>query len=438
MKYFLLVLGCQMNISDSERLDTVFANMGMKRCENEDEADVLGVVACSVRQKAIDKVYSRIHRWNQWKQKRAIITFVTGCILPEDKKKFLKTFDLVFPASEMINLPGMIQNCGVVTPTALQSSGKQEDLWAIQPFHRSSYEAFVPIQNGCDKFCTYCAVPYTRGRELSRPSQEIIKEVKTLIQQGFKSITLLGQNVNSYGLDKKGKEMGFPELLETIGAMGGQEKNDFWLYFTSPHPRDMTRDVLETVARHPCLAKQIHLPLQSGDNEILKKMNRKHSLEDYRIIVQNIRHLIPEATLFTDIIVGFTGEEEIHFENTRRAMEEFQYNMAYIAAYSPRPGAVSAKWQDTVSMKVKKERLHILSEIFSRSAEAWNRKLKGKTVKVLVTGRSRDGKSHRALTEGKINIHFTGGENIHPGDFVPVLITGNTGISLTGEAAPNF
>ncbi len=433
MKYFVLTLGCQMNLSDSERLTTVFANMGFQRTDNEEEADILGIVACSVRQKAIDKVYSRIHLWNKWKKDRSLITFVTGCILDDDKKKFLKTFDLVFGTNDIAGLPEMISQYGIVSPGALMNHHGQKEFWDIDPSYDSNYEAFIPIQNGCDKFCTYCAVPYTRGREVSRPSSEILEELKKLVAAGYKSITLLGQNVNSYGLDKKGEEISFAQLLEEIGKIGDASDHPFWLYFTSPHPRDMTEDVLETMAKYSCLAKQIHLPLQSGDNEILKKMNRNHTLAEYKVIVDNIRRLLPGATLFTDIIVGFTEETDDNFENTRRAMEEIGYNMAYIATYSPRPGAVSSRWDDKVTMEEKKRRLHILSDVFIRSATRFNEDLVGQTVPVLVTGKSRDGKRWTGLTEGKINIHFTSGSELKVGEFSKVKVTENTGISLGGE-----
>lgn len=434
MKYYVLTLGCQMNQSDSERLTTVFSDMGFTRTMSEEEADILGIVACSVRQKAIDKVYSRIHLWNKWKKERSLITFVTGCLLDEDRKKFLKTFDLVFGTNDIAGLPEMISSYGVVTPAGLKRNHEQGEFWDIHPSYDSEYEAFVPIQNGCDKFCTYCAVPYTRGREISRPSGEILAEVEDLLDKGYKSVTLLGQNVNSYGLDKRGEEMSFAELMEAIGKMGDEREEPFWLYFTSPHPRDMTCDVLEVMSRYACLAKQIHLPLQSGDDEVLKKMNRKYTLADFRVIMENIRRILPEATVFTDIIVGFTDEEEDNFENSRRAMEEFDFNMAFIACYSPRPGAVSSRWDDRVPMQVKKERLHILSDVFIKSASAWNEKMIGKELPVLVTGRSRDGSRWTGLTEGKINIHFAGSDSLKSGEFVRVRITDSTGISLAGEA----
>ncbi len=364
-----------MNMSDTERTKPVIERMGYEWTDNEDEASLLGILACSVRQKAIDKVYSRISKWNKLKSKKNLLTFVTGCILPSDKNRFLKLFDIVFPMSELQQLPEMIGQYGIVTPFSLQSPVKGHtmfenprlkefkekaaslklnehipDFWHINPLYESSFEAFVPIQNGCDKFCTFCAVPYTRGREVSRPSPEILDEVKSLVERDYKSITLLGQNVNSYGLDKKGEEIDFPELLRRIGGLGKKSGKEFWVYFTSPHPRDMTDEVIEVIAEFPCLAKQIHLPIQSGDDKVLIRMNRKYNVEKYGEIVKTIRRLIPEATLFTDIIVGFTGETDEQFENTRKAMVDFNYNMAYIAQYSQRPGAVSSRWVDDIPL----------------------------------------------------------------------------------------
>jgi tRNA-2-methylthio-N6-dimethylallyladenosine synthase len=222
MKYHLITLGCQMNISDSERVRTIIEKeIGYVWTDSEQEANLLGILACSVRQKAIDKVYTRIQKWNKWKKQKNLITFISGCILPDDMKRFLKLFDIIFRMSDFEKLPELIRQYGVVSPASLVGdlSGitKNENIdgfWRVNPKYSSKFEAFVPIQNGCNKFCTFCAVPYTRGREVSRDSNEILEEVKRLVSEDYKSITLLGQNVNSYGLDKKGKEITFPELLK--------------------------------------------------------------------------------------------------------------------------------------------------------------------------------------------------------------------------------
>ena len=467
MRYHLLPLGCQMNQSDAERVRTVLEDLGYESTDQEEAADILGIVACSVRQKAIDKVYSKIHKWNGWKQSNNLLTFVSGCILPEDREKFLKRFDLVFTINELPQLPDMIRQYGVVTPTAISDSlgpadggsperrrlepptgprmftptlpagphGVNEDIrdgfWHVEPTYTSNFEAFVPIQNGCDKFCTFCAVPYTRGREVSRPSAEILAEIDTLVERGYRTITLLGQNVNSYGLDKRSSEMSFAELLRAIGERtAGKE---LWVYFTSPHPRDMTDKVLEAIAEFPTLAKQIHLPIQSGDDKVLIRMNRNYRVSGYRRVVQSIRRILPDATLFTDIIVGFSGETVEQFEGTRAAMEEFRYNMAFIAMYSPRPGAASARWHDDVAQDEKKRRLHELSAVLHRTSADYNRGLVGTTQRVLVDGYDRQPGYLSARTEGRIPVRIPDPGYPLVGSFTTVRITDSRPLSIFGE-----
>ena len=429
-----------MNISDSERVSAVLESMGYIRTENEEEANLLGILACSVRQKPIDKIYNKIAQWNKWKNKRNLITFVSGCILPADKEKFLKTFDLIFQMSELAQLPDMIREYGIVTPAGLKQPipvmPKNEhitEMWHIKPKYQSTYEAFVPIQNGCDKFCTFCAVPYTRGREVSRPSAEILDEVRHLVNQGYKSITLLGQNVNSYGLDKNGEEINFAELLRQIGEFGKTTEEEFWVYFTSPHPQDMNREVIEVIAAYNCLAKQIHLPMQSGDERVLIKMNRRHSMDKYRRIVADIRELIPQAALFTDIIVGFTSEGEAEFLNTVAAVNEFRFNMAYIAMYSPRPGAASFRWENEVATDDKKDRLHRLSEVLKIHSHRYNDTLVGKTVRVLVNGTDRKTGFSTGLTEGKLIVRLDHRDDSLMGKIVDIVITSAAEFSMSGE-----
>ncbi len=466
MKYHIVQLGCQMNISDGERVQKVLEKMGFTPTDNPQEANIIGVIACSVRQKGIDKVYNMISTWNKWKNRKNLLTFVSGCVLPADKKKFLKLFDMVFTMSQLPDLPEMINQYGIVTPAGMQSIHTNlvnepennefpnpaefklvpvqnkittkpevgiEEFWHIEPKYGSGVEAYIPIQNGCDKFCTYCAVPYTRGREVSRPSSEILNELKNLVERGFKSITILGQNVNSYGNDKKGDEISFAQLLEKIGEYGIISGKEFWVYFTSPHPRDMTDDVIEMVAKYDCLAKQIHLPVQSGDDNVLVRMNRNHSMQKYREIVSTIKRLIPQATLFTDIIVGFTGETDEEFENTRLIMGEFKYNMAYIAQYSPRPGATSSRWADDISKQEKKERYHTLTSEMTKFTHEYNKKLIGKTIKVLARGNDRKEGYLSAYTEGRIVARFASNDNNLIGKYVKIKITSAAPLSIEGE-----
>lgn len=440
MKYHLITLGCQMNLSDSERVSAVLEGMGYTRTEHEEEANLLGILACSVRQKPIDKIYNKVALWNRWKNSRNLITFVSGCILPADKEKFLKTFDLIFQMSELAQLPEMIRGYGIVSPAGLKQPTPQMpknehimEMWHIKPKYQSTYEAFVPIQNGCDKFCTFCAVPYTRGREVSRPSPEILDEVKHLVRQGYKSITLLGQNVNSYGMDKDGQEISFAELLRQIGEYGKASGEEFWVYFTSPHPQDMNRDVIMVMAAYDCLAKQVHLPMQSGDEKVLIRMNRRHSMDKYRRIIEDIRELLPGATIFTDILVGFTGEGENEFRNTVAAMHEFRFNMAYIAMYSPRPGAASYQWQDEVSTEEKKDRHHKLSEVMKIHSLEYNESLVGRTLRVLVNGTDRKTGYSTGVTEGKLIVRLDLKDDSLMGKIVDVKITSAADFSMSGE-----
>lgn len=434
MKYFLLPFGCQMNLSDTERVRTVLQQMGYEPTDNEEEANILGIVACSVRQKGIDKVYGRIEKWNAMKNRKNVITFVSGCILPADRVRFLKLFDLVFTMNELPNLPELIRQYGVVTPTKeVNPSANMEPFWEINPMRASTFEAYIPIQNGCNNFCTYCAVPYTRGREVSRPSEEILAEVKELVEKDYKSITLLGQNVNSYGLDKKGEEINFAELLRRIGEYGKASGKEFWVYYTAPHPRDMEDEIIEVMAQYDCLAKQVHIPIQSGDDVMLQRMNRHHNLERYRHIIQTIRRVLPTATIFTDIIVGFTHESEEEFENTRKAMEEFKYNMAYIAQYSVREGAVASKWEDDVPKEVKRQRYHRLTEELMKHSLIYNQALVGTSVKMLVEDYDRKNGYLTGHTEGKIVIRFASQDESLIGQIVTVKVVSATALSIEGE-----
>jgi tRNA-2-methylthio-N6-dimethylallyladenosine synthase len=448
MKYCLLHLGCQMNQSDAERVRTVIEDMGFERTEDEDQADLLGLVACSVRQKAIDKVYARISTWNHWKTRRSLITFATGCILPTDREKLLTQFDMIFEITDLPRLPDMIRQYGVVTPASASPSlafpeaaapaeprfaDPSLGFWRIGPRYSSGFEAFIPIQNGCDKYCTFCAVPYTRGREVSRPSDEILREVGSLVGRGFANLTLLGQNVNSYGQDRPGAERSFAELLDGVGEIGDSSGKELRVYFTSPHPRDMTEDVLQVMARHRTLAKQVHLPLQSGDDKVLVRMNRNYQVAEYRERVRAIRSILPDATLFTDIIVGFSGESEAQFENTRRAMEEFRYNMAYVAMYSPRPGAVSSHWADDVSHEEKSRRLHVLNQELQRTSGEHTRAMVGRSWRVLVEGPDRKKGYLAGRTEGRIPVRFASGDATLTGTFVTVHVTSAAPLSVEGS-----
>jgi len=257
--------------------------------------------------------------------------------------------------------------------------------------------------------------------------------VEQLVKQGYKAITLLGQNVNSYGLDKPNDEISFAELLEKIGQLGNNSHEEFWVYFTSPHPSDMDPKVFEVIAQHHCLAKQIHLPLQSGDEKLLIHMNRRHDVETYRELVTKLRATLPQATLFTDIIVGFCSETEEQFQNTVEAFKEFRFNMAYIAQYSPRPGAASHRWEDNVPINIKKERHLRLTEVLKRISLEHNLKMVGQTVKVLITGTEQRTPYLTGYTEGRLVTRILATDGSLIGKIITVKITTANELSLAGE-----
>lgn len=355
--YYVWPLGCQTNKSDGERVATVLETLGYSRVEDEHDANVIAVIACAIRQSAVDRIYGKFRQWEQRQQAGELTTLLTGCVLAHDKQKLTPKFDLVFDIEELPKLPLLLAQTNVEETVNLRD---QMAYFDIQPIHNSSFRAWVPIAKGCDKFCTYCAVPYTRGRERSRPSADIIREVTELIAKGYKDIHLLGQNVNSYGLDKPGDEITFAQLLASVASLPG----DFWVRFHAPHPRDFTQDVIDVIANYPKLCKQINLPAQSGNSQVLRRMNRPYTREQYLDLIDRIKVGIPDVSLSTDIIVGFCGETEAEFLDSKSLMEIVGYDMAFIAQYSVRPGTVAARrFEDSVSHAEKKQRFEILTEV---------------------------------------------------------------------------
>lgn len=372
-KYFLFILGCAMNYSDAERIASVLEMAGYQSTAVEAEADIIVTVACSVRQVAIDRIHGKVKGWNKKRRKNSQFkTILSGCVLPQDKKSLTSSFDLMFEINELQKLADFLK----------VEMLDRRDYLATVPKHESSFRAYVPIMTGCDNFCSYCAVPYTRGREVSRPPEEIMAEVEKLIQNGYKEITLLGQNVNSYqGYGTKvvsGNQ--FTNLLEEIDKIPG----DYRVYFYSNHPKDVSDTLLKTLPTLQHFPAYLHLPLQSGNDEILKQMNRHYSPKQYLELVKKIRQAMPEVVLTTDIIVGFPGEDERKFADTVKVMKEAEFEMAFIAQYSPRPGTLSSKMVDDVSQEIKKERFKTLTGILREHLGEVNKKFIGKTVRVLV------------------------------------------------------
>ena len=337
-----------MNISDSERIKAILESCGYTSAP-EKGADLIIVNACSVRQAAVDRIFGKLKRW-QGKR-----VFITGCVLSADKSKLKNKVELIFDIKELQKLPQYL-NCKSM-------SDKYKNYLQVGVFHdkkSTKKEAFVPIMTGCNNFCTYCAVPYTRGREISRPEKEIINEVKKLVCEKVKKILLLGQNVNNYGFDLKNSS--FTKLLKKIIKIPGK----FQISFMTSNPWNFSDELIELIAKEPKISKEIHLPMQSGDDEILCKMNRKYTVKQYLKLVNNLRYAISNLRLSTDIIVGFPTETKKAFENTIRLCKKAKFDKAYIGMYSPRPGTVSAKiYKDDVSRKEKKRRWKVLNDLIN-------------------------------------------------------------------------
>ncbi len=322
MKYYIITYGCQMNKSDSERLAAQMSKKRYQPAENLARADLVIINACAVRQSAVDRIYGKIRRLRQTQPWSKI--FLTGCLLPFDKKRLQEQAEDIWPAADLF----------------------------LRPKRQSCKKAFLPIMNGCNNFCSYCAVPHTRGREKSRPAKEIIQEAKELIRKGCQEITLLGQNVNSYQPPRQKQKNSFPALLQKISQLEG----NFTVTFLTSHPKDMSDKLIKAIAQNKKISKEIHLPVQSGDDQILKKMNRGYKVEDYEKLIRKIKKDIPQAKISTDIIVGFPGETKLQFKNTLKLGRKIGFSKIYAACYSPRPNTVAAKLKDDVPMIEKKSR----------------------------------------------------------------------------------
>ena len=458
MNFYIVTYGCQMNKSDSERIASVLEKIGYQQTSKENEADLVVVNMCSVRQSAVDRVCGFILKFEKLKNrnrklktelpkeakvekrtKSSLTTVLTGCILKEDKKKFKKVFDLIL---DIRSLPNWKKYLGLKIPPVSQKSPLPYESYYLstKPKHSNSFSAFVPISNGCNNFCAYCVVPFTRGILTCRDHKEILKEVKNVVQGGFKEIWLLGQNVNDYH-SPTDSSISFPKLLKMVNNIPG----NFWLRFTSPHPKNFSSELIRTMARLQKVTPYLNLPVQSGDNKILTRMRRPYNVLQYKNLVKNIRDafkkyrngLERDITLSTDIIVGFPGETKKQFKNTVKLFKEIKFDMAYLAQYSPRPGTAAAKMSYNISKNEKGERWKILTEILKKMALAKNKKYIGKKVEVLVNGRKNDfliGKSRHYKTV-KINlkaINYKPKANLI-GQFIKVKIIDATSWDLKGK-----
>jgi tRNA-2-methylthio-N6-dimethylallyladenosine synthase len=401
MKYFIKTFGCQMNFSDSERIAGKLEEIGYKSASNDKEADLIILNTCSVRQSAEDRVWGAVNNYKKKKlYPRNSKIIVTGCIAKRKKVvEKMDKVDIFLDIKDLNKLPKLLNQNGI-------QAKNTNDYFQIKPKYQNSFTAYVPIMTGCDNFCSYCIVPFTRGRETSRPMEEILEEVKGLVKQGYKEIWLLGQNVNSYinherikSELKTNKGSDFVILLEEINKLPGK----FWIRFVSSHPKDMGDNLIKVISHNGHITPYVHLALQSGDNETLRKMNRHYTCEDYLKLVKKIRKAIPDVFLATDIIVGFPGETQKQFLNTVKIFKQARFSMVYINKYSPREGTASFKMKDNVSMAEKDRRAKELNRALSKIALDNNKKLVGRQLEVLIDGRAKDGlyigkdKSYRSV-----------------------------------------
>lgn len=422
MKYFIQIYGCQMNHSDAERLSQVLESLGYEKTSEESEADLVVFVACAVREAAVNRLYGNGKKFKRYRSQNPNFQAVlSGCVVKSDREKLSRIFDVILDIKHIDELPAKL---------GLDATDQEKDFdyFRIKPAYENPFTAYVPIMTGCNNFCSYCIVPYTRGREYSRPKSEVLSEIAALIEGGCKEIILLGQNVNSYRPDD---DTDFPALLEEINALPG----DFWIRFLTSHPKDMSEELIRTVQKSDKCTNHIHLALQSGNDEILKRMNRKYDRDHFLGLVDMIREHIADVMLTTDIIVGFPGETEEQFQQTAQLMQRAQFDLAYINKYSPRTGTVSATLPDCVSWQEKKRREDELNAVLRVTALENNQRYVGRTVEVLIEKEDHGhyfGKT-RSFKDIKIRKEAAEDDRHLVGQFTRAKVTRVTPWALEGE-----
>lgn len=437
-KVYIETMGCQMNKSDTERM------LGMLSCQNYIEtkdpkdADLLMINTCSIRQLSEDKAFSMLGTWGKWKNEGKDIKIgICGCVAQQKAEKVFRRapyVDFVLGTHKIYSLPDIIKkvNSGERVCECTETHLTEDDKAFEFPINRvKSVNAWISITEGCNNFCTYCIVPYTRGRERSRQPEIILKEVKDALAQGFKEITLLGQNVDSYGKDFKDKNYRLAQLLRDINGFDGY----FRIRFVTSYPTDITDDLIDTVVELDKVCEYFHIPMQSGSSEVLKAMNRRYDRETYAKIVKKVRDKVKDVTITSDFIAGFPGETEEQFEETLSAIDEFELDYSNTAAYSPREKTVAAKWVDKyIDEDVKTERLARLNDKVKENCLKSNLKFIGSEMEVLVesfqnhkgqnvvTGRTRNNKI----------VHIPCDKDL-TGEFINVKIIGAKTWYLKGE-----
>ncbi|QQE76230.1 tRNA (N6-isopentenyl adenosine(37)-C2)-methylthiotransferase MiaB [Brevibacillus composti] len=434
-RYHVRTYGCQMNEHDSETISGILEAMGYTAVGNVEEADVVLFNTCAIRENAEDKVFGELGHMKRLKNNNPnLILGVCGCMSQEEKvvNKILKSYqqvDLIFGTHNIHRLPHLLRDAMFSKEMVIEVWSKEGDIIENMPkIREGNIKAWVNIMYGCDKFCTYCIVPYTRGKERSRRPEDVIAEVRDLARQGYKEIMLLGQNVNAYGKDFEDMEYGFGDLLDEIRKIDIPR-----IRFTTSHPRDFDDHLIEVLGKRGNLVEHIHLPVQSGSTEVLKRMARKYSREHYLELVRKIKAVIPDVVLTTDIIVGFPGETDEQFEETLSLVEEVGYDSAYTFIYSPREGTPAAVMEDNVPIEVKKQRLYRLNELLAKIGLEKNLPLQDQVVEVLVEGESKNNPEVLAgRTRTNKLVHFIGDKSLI-GQFAHVKITDVKTWTLHGE-----
>lgn len=450
-KLYIESYGCQMNFSDSEIVASILAKEGFNTTQNLDDADLVLVNTCSIREKAEQTVRKRLEKFNAVKRTKPHMKVgVLGCMAERLKSKFLeeeKIVDMVVGPDAYKDLPNLIQEIDEGRNAVNVILSKDETYGDVAPvrLNTNGVSAFVSITRGCDNMCTFCVVPFTRGRERSRDPQSILEEVNDLWEKGFKEITLLGQNVDSYlwyggGLKKdfdkaseiqKATSVNFAGLLELVA----QAQPKMRIRFSTSNPQDMTLDVIEAMAKYENICKYIHLPVQSGSNRILKAMNRLHTREEYFELIDNIKRIIPDCAISQDMITGFPTETEEDHQDTLSLMEYVKYDFGFMFAYSERPGTLAErKMEDDVPEATKKRRLTEIIELQQKHSHYRTQQHVGKIEEILIEGTSKKSDAHWMGRNSQNTVAVFPKEHYKVGDFVNVKINDCTSATLIGEA----
>ena len=420
--YYIYTYGCQMNESDSERLAHQLESVGYVPTEEVTVADLIILNTCCVRETAENKIYGRIGELKHLKEKnKNLIIAITGCMAQKNQADMFKRaphIDIVLGTHNIQHINEMVKEVQRTKKRQVNVEMDNTVLPELAAKPNGTFFAWVQIMNGCNKFCTYCIVPHVRGREISRPVEAIVKDVRELGEKGFKEITLLGQNVNSYGLDfKDGTDFG--TLVDALDGIPGIER----IRYMTSHPQDMTKGMVDALGRSSNIVTQLHLPVQSGSDNILKRMNRHYSVEQYKDLLQYCREKIDGVTITTDIIVGFPGETEEDFQQTLQLLKDVRYDMAFTFIYSKRSGTPAAEFEEQVPEEVKRVRLQALMDVQNEISLELNQAMEGNVYDIIVEGPSRtDENMWFGRTSGNKMVLFPKQDSLHIGDTVDVRI----------------